>query len=37
VSRRKGRAAEFAQRIGALRDAHAKKPSLLSRLSKAGM
>jgi hypothetical protein len=37
VSRRKGRAAEFTQRIGALRDAHAKKPSLLSRLSKAGL
>ena len=37
VSRRKRRAAEFTQRIGALRDTHAKKPSLLSRLSKAGM
>ena len=37
VSRQKGRAAEFTQRIGALRDAHAKKPSLLSRLSKAGL
>ena len=37
VGRRKGRAAEFAQRISALRDAHAKKPSLLSRLSKAGL
>ena len=37
VSRRKGREAEFTQRICALRDAHAKKPSLLSRLSKAGL
>ena len=37
VSRRKRRAAEFTQRIGALRDTHAKKPSLLSRLSKAGL
>lgn len=34
---REGRTAEFAQRIGALRDAHAKKPSLLLRLSKAGL
>lgn len=37
VSRRKRRAAEFIRRVGALRDAHAKKPSLLSRLSKAGL
>lgn len=34
VNEQKGRAAEFAQRIGALREAHAMKPSLLARLSK---
>ncbi len=37
VSTSKGRASEFTHRIGALRDAHAKKPSLLSRLRKAGL
>jgi uncharacterized protein HemY len=35
VSGRKGRGVAFAQRIGALRLAHAKKPSLLLRLRKA--
>lgn len=34
VNEQKGRAAKFAQRIGALREAHAKKPSLLARFSK---
>lgn len=37
VSGRKERDAAFMQRIGALREAHAKKPSLLARLKKAGM
>ncbi|HZL96172.1 MAG TPA: hypothetical protein VFB99_21125, partial [Vicinamibacterales bacterium] len=36
VSGRKGRDAGFTQRIGVLRAAHAKKPSLLARLAKAG-
>jgi hypothetical protein len=37
VSARKGRDAAFTQRIGVLRKAHAKKPSLLARLTKAGL
>jgi hypothetical protein len=37
VSARKGRDVAFAQRIGVLREAHAKKPSLLARLAKAGL
>lgn len=37
VSEGKGRAVEFTERIGALREAHAKKPSLLGRLRKAGL
>jgi hypothetical protein len=37
VSERKGRDATFTQRIGVLRVAHAKKPSLLARLTKAGL
>jgi hypothetical protein len=37
VSGRKRRDAAFSQRIDMLRDAHAKKPSLLARLAKAGL
>jgi len=37
VSGRTGRGAAFGQRIAALREAHAKKPSLLARLRKAGL
>ena len=37
VSGRKRRDAAFTQRIGVLRSAHAKKPSLLARLTKAGL
>ena len=37
VSGRKGRDAAFTQRVGVLRAAHAKKPSLLARLAKAGL
>jgi hypothetical protein len=37
VGGRKGTAIAFTQRIGALREAHAKKPSLLARLRKAGL
>lgn len=36
VSGQKGRAGSFAQRVGALREAHATKSSLLTRLRKAG-
>lgn len=36
IGKRKGRSADVAERIRALRDAHAKKPSLLARLGKAG-
>lgn len=36
ISERKGRLVELTQRIRALRDAHAKKPSFLARLRKAG-
>jgi hypothetical protein len=36
MSRRKGRAGPFGQRIDELRAAHAAKPSLLARLSRAG-
>ena len=36
VGERKGRSVEVGDRIRALRDAHAKKPSLLARLRKAG-
>lgn len=37
IGERKGRSAEVAGRIRALREAHAKKPSLLARLRKAGL
>ena len=37
VSGRKGRGTVFAQRIRSLRQLHAKKPSLLLRLRKAGL
>ena len=37
VSGRTGRGAAFGQRIAVLREAHAKKPSLLARLGKAGL
>jgi hypothetical protein len=37
ASGRKGRDAAFTQRIGVLREAHAKKPGLLARLAKAGL
>lgn len=37
VSERKRRGTEFTQRIGALREAHATKPSLLARLMRAGL
>lgn len=37
IGERKGRGVEVAQRLRALRDAHAKKPSLLARLRKAGL
>jgi hypothetical protein len=37
VGERKGRSVEIAERIRALRDAHAKKPSLLARLRRAGL
>lgn len=37
VSGRQRRDAAFTRRIGVLRSAHAKKPSLLARLSKAGL
>ena len=37
ISERKGRLVDVIERIGALRDAHAKKPSLLMRLKKAGL
>ena len=37
VGERKGRAVEVAERIRVLRQAHAKKPSLLARLRKAGL
>jgi hypothetical protein len=37
VSGRKGRDAAFAQRMGVLRETHAKKPSLLARLAKADL
>ena len=37
IGERKGRSAEVAWRIRALREAHAKKPSLLARLRKAGL
>jgi hypothetical protein len=37
VSRRKDRHTEFARRVGSLREGHAKKPSLLLRLRKAGL
>ena len=36
ISERKGRRAEIAERIRALRDVHAKQPSFLARLRKAG-
>ncbi len=36
VSRQKGRPGSFVQRVGALREAHATKSSLLTRLKKAG-
>ena len=37
IGERKGRGVEVAQRLRALRDAHAKKPSLFARLRKAGL
>jgi hypothetical protein len=37
IGERKGRGLEIARRLRALRDAHAKKPSLLARLRKAGL
>jgi hypothetical protein len=37
MSRRKGREAMFTQRIATLRAAHAKKSTLLTRLTKAGL
>jgi hypothetical protein len=37
IGERKGRSVEIAKRIRALRDVHAKKPSLLARLRKAGL
>jgi hypothetical protein len=37
VSRRKKRDSEFARHIAALREAHAKKPSLLARIRKAAL
>ena len=37
ASGRTGRGAAFGRRIAALRQAHAKKPSLLARLRKAGL
>ena len=37
VGERKGRGVEATERIRALREAHAKKPSLLTRLRKAGL
>jgi len=37
ASRRKDRHTEFGRRVGALRKAHAKKPTLLLRLRKAGL
>jgi hypothetical protein len=37
ASRRKDRHTEFGRRVGALRKAHAKKPTLLVRLRKAGL
>ena len=37
VAERKDRSAAFAARVRALREAHAKKPSLLTRLKKAGL
>jgi hypothetical protein len=37
IDEQKGRGVEVAQRLRALRDAHAKKPSLLARLRKAGL
>ena len=36
IGKRKGRSADVAERIRALREAHAKKPSFLARLRKAG-
>ncbi len=36
VAERKDRTAAFAARVDALREVHAKKPSLLARLKKAG-
>jgi hypothetical protein len=36
IAERKGRRAEFTERIRALHDVHAKKPSFLARLRKAG-
>lgn len=37
IGERKGRDGEFTERIRALREAHAKKPSFLARLRKAGL
>lgn len=37
IGERQGRSVEVGGRIGALREAHAKKPSLLARLRKAGL
>jgi hypothetical protein len=37
ISKRKGLMEEVTERIRVLRDAHAKKPSFLARLRKAGL